>query len=86
MQLLLKLLGTAVSIGAGIVGSKLVNAGWEKATGNKPPQKGDDAEASLRGALAFAVISATVSAAIQVLTTRGTQRAIAKFNKTRDIV
>lgn len=86
MQLLFKLLGTAVSIGAGIVGSKLVNAAWEKTTGNKPPQKGDDAEASLRAALSFAVISAAVSAVIQVLTNRGTQQAIAKFNKSRDIV
>ncbi|MGG5170617.1 DUF4235 domain-containing protein [Pseudarthrobacter sp. J1738] len=86
MNILLKLLGTGVSIGAGIVGSKLVNAAWLKATGNKPPKPGDEAESSLRQALVFALISGSVSTVIQVLTGRGTQRAIARFNKTQDIV
>ncbi|MBB6405343.1 DUF4235 domain-containing protein [Arthrobacter sp. AZCC_0090] len=86
MNLLFKLLGTGVSIGAGIVGSKLVNALWEKSTGNKPPKGHDDMEASLRSALTFALISATVSTVIQVLASRSTQRAISRFSKTQDIV
>ncbi|GAB2724410.1 DUF4235 domain-containing protein [Arthrobacter bambusae] len=86
MNLLIKLLGTGVSIGAGFVGTKLVNALWEKTTGNKPPKGHDDMETSLRSALTFALISATVSAVIQVLAGRSTQRAISRFSKTQDIV
>ncbi|UVJ39253.1 DUF4235 domain-containing protein [Arthrobacter sp. CJ23] len=86
MNLFFKLLGTGVSIGAGIVGSKLVNAAWEKSTGKKPPKGHDDMETSLRSALVFALISGTVSTLIQVLASRGTQRAIARFAKTQDIV
>jgi len=86
MNILFKLLGTAISIGAGFAGTKLVNGVWEKATGNKPPKGNDDMETSLRSALTFALISASVSAIIQVLTSRGTQRAIARFAKTQDIV
>ncbi|WP_028267616.1 DUF4235 domain-containing protein [Arthrobacter sp. MA-N2] len=86
MNLLIKLLGTGVSIGAGFVGTKLVNAVWEKTTGNKPPKGHDDMETSLRSALTFALISATVSAVIQVVASRGTQRAISRFSKTQDIV
>jgi hypothetical protein len=40
----------------------------------------------LRSALTFALISASVSAIIQVLANRGTQRAITRFAKTQDIV
>lgn len=86
MNFFFKLLGTGVSLGAGFVGTKLVNLAWEKATGNKPPTGHDDVETSLRSALTFALISAFVSTLIQVLTSRGTQRAIARFAKTHDIV
>ncbi|MFH5878930.1 DUF4235 domain-containing protein [Arthrobacter sp. NA-172] len=86
MNLVFKLLGAGVGIGAGIVGSKIVNAVWEKTTGNKPPKGHDDMEASLRSALTFALISSTVSAVIQVLAGRSTQRAISRFNKTPEVV
>ncbi|MEV7606592.1 DUF4235 domain-containing protein [Paenarthrobacter sp. NPDC089322] len=86
MNFLLKLLGAGVSLGAGFVGTKLVNIGWEKVTGNKPPKGHDDLETSLRSALTFALISAFVSTLIQVLSSRSTQRAIARFAKTHDIV
>lgn len=86
MNLFFKLLGTGVSIGAGFAGTKLVNALWEKTTGNKPPKGNDDMEASLRSALTFALISAAVSAIIQVVAARGTKRAISHFEKTQDIV
>lgn len=87
MNLLIKLLGTGVSLGAGFVGTKLVNTVWEKTTGNKPPTgKDEDVPTSLRSALTFALISASVSTVIQVLANRGTQRAITRFAKTQDIV
>lgn len=86
MNFFFKLLGTGVSIGAGFVGTKLVNALWEKSTGNKPPKGSDDMDASLRSALTFALISAAVSAVIQVVAGRGTKRAISHFEKTQDVV
>lgn len=81
MNIVMKLLATAVSLGAGFVGSKLVDTVWEKSTGNKPPKDGSDLESSLRSALTFALISSAVSAIIQVLTSRTTKKAIARFNK-----
>jgi Protein of unknown function (DUF4235) len=87
MNIVIKLLGAGVSLLAGYVGTKLVDTAWEKSTGNKPPKgHDDDVPTTLRSALTFALISASVSAVIQVLANRGTQRAITRFAKTQDIV
>ncbi|GAC1449549.1 MAG: hypothetical protein NVS1B16_13360 [Pseudarthrobacter sp.] len=86
MNVLIKLLGTGISLAAGFAGTKLVNAVWEKSTGNKPPTGKEDTPTSLRSALTFALISASVSTIVQVLANRGTQRAITRFAKTQDIV
>lgn len=87
MSFFIKLLGTGVSLLAGFAGTKAVDVLWEKVTGRKPP-KGDkdDVPTTLRSALTFALISAAVSAIIQVLANRGTQRAITRFAKSQDIV
>lgn len=81
MNVVFKLLGTAVSLGAGFVASKVVDTVWEKSTGNKPPKDGADLENSLRSALTFALVSSAVAAVLQVLAGRTTQKAIARFNK-----
>lgn len=87
MNFFIKLLGTGVSLGAGFLGTKLVNTIWEKSTGRKPPTgKDEDVPTSLQSALTFALISASVSTIIQVLANRGTQRAITRFAKTQDMV
>ncbi|MFY9634868.1 MAG: DUF4235 domain-containing protein [Cellulosimicrobium cellulans] len=87
MNIFIKLFGAGVSLLAGYVGTKLVDTVWEKSTGNKPPKDhDDDVPTTLRSALTFALISASVSAAIQVLANRGTQRAITRFAKSQDIV
>ncbi|HSO17295.1 MAG TPA: DUF4235 domain-containing protein [Arthrobacter sp.] len=87
MNLFIKLFGAGISLLAGYVGTKLVDTIWEKSTGNKPP-KGDDEDVptTLHSALTFALISASVSAIIQVLANRGTQRAITRYAKSQDIV
>jgi uncharacterized protein DUF4235 len=87
MSFVIKLLGTGISLLAGFAGTKAVDTVWEKVTGRKPP-KGDkdDVPTTLRSALTFALISASVSAVIQVLANRGTQRAITRFAKTQDVV
>ena len=41
MNVFIKLLGTGISLLAGYVGTKLVDAAWEKSTGNKPPKDHD---------------------------------------------
>lgn len=83
MNTLMKLLTTGISLGAGFLGSKLVDRLWMGFTGNEPPRRGKDAEAeaNMRQALAFAVFSAAVAAIIQVLTDRGTRKALAKYSK-----
>jgi hypothetical protein len=87
MNILIKLLGTGVSLLAAFLGTKLVDTVWEKSTGNKPPKDhDDDVPTTLRSALTFALISASVGAIIQVLANRGTQRAITRFAKTQDVV
>jgi len=86
MNIFFKLLGAGIGMGAGFAATKLVNGVWEKATGNKPPKGHDDMETSLRSALAFALVSSCVTAVIQVLTSRATQRAITRFAKTPDVV
>jgi hypothetical protein len=87
MNIVIKLLGTGISLLAGLAGTKLVDTVWEKSTGNKPPKgHDDDVPTTLRSALAFALISASVSAVIQVFANRGTQRAITRFAQTQDIV
>jgi hypothetical protein len=79
-------LGTAVSIGAGLLASKIVDVVWKKTTGKDSPKRDDDMENSLRSTLVFAVVSGAVSAIIRVLSQRGTQHAIARYSKTRGIV
>ncbi|WP_104137886.1 DUF4235 domain-containing protein [Arthrobacter sp. ZGTC131] len=87
MSFFIKLVGTGISLLAGFAGTKAVDTIWEKTTGRKPPKGGkDDVPTTLRSALTFALISASVSAIIQVLANRGTQRAITRFAKSQDIV
>ena len=87
MNTMIKLLGTGISLLAGFAGTKLVDTVWEKSTGKRPPKgHDDDVPTTLRSAMTFALISASVSAVIQVLANRGTQRAITRFAKSQDIV
>ena len=86
MNIVFKLLGTGVSLGAGFVASKIVDKVWEKSTGNKPPKDGASLDNSLRSALTFALVSSAVAAVIQVIAGRTTQKAIARFSQHTDEV
>ena len=87
MNLILKLLGTGASLGAGILSAKLLDFLWTRITGNEPPRDKDGVlDVSLRTAVTFAVVSGAVSQAIRVLTNRGTQRAIARYSRTPEVV
>ncbi len=85
MNVLFKLLGAGMSVGAGFVGTKLVDLLWQKITGEAPPKSKDGLENTLRSALVFALISGVVSTTIQVLTNRSTQKTIERFAKTRGL-
>lgn len=85
MNVLFKLIGAGVSVGAGFVGTKLVDFLWTKITGGAPPKSKDGLENTLRSALVFAIISGAVSTSIQVIANRSTQQAIDRFSKTRDL-
>jgi hypothetical protein len=71
MNLILKLLATGASIGAGLLSAKILDFVLD---------------VSLRTAVIFAVVSGAVSQGIRVLTNRGTQRAIQRYQKTPEIV
>ena len=87
MNVILKLLGTGVSILAGIVSAKALDFVWERVTGHEPPKDAEGSlEASLRSAVVFALVSGAVSSVIRVLTNRGTQKAIARYKKTPEVV
>lgn len=85
MTVVFKLLGVGLSMGAGFIGTKLIDVLWEKITGEAPPRSKDGLENTLRSTLVFAVISGAVSTIIQVLTNRSTQRAIHRFAESRDL-
>lgn len=73
-----RLLRTGVSIGAGFIGTKVVEAVWRAATGDSQAPTTDDDEATLLKVVAFATISAGVSALLEVGSQRLVSKAVAK--------
>ena len=69
-----RLLRTGVSIGAGFVATKAVEAIWKAATGDDEAPNTDDDQATLLRVVTFATISAGVSALLEV----GSQRLVSK--------
>ncbi|GAA4117771.1 DUF4235 domain-containing protein [Enteractinococcus coprophilus] len=73
-----KLLRTGVSIGAGFIGTKAVEAIWKAATGDDEAPNTDDDQATLLRVVAFATISAGVSALLEVGSQRLVNKAMSK--------
>ena len=86
MTIVLRLLGTLVSIGAGLAATHVLGFVWKKVTGRDAPQADDDLENSVASALVFAVVSGTVGRVIQVLLKRATAKAVLHYEKTPEIV
>ncbi|MFP3579802.1 MULTISPECIES: DUF4235 domain-containing protein [unclassified Arthrobacter] len=86
MNVLVKLFGIAVSLGAGAIANKTLEGLWQKKTGKPAPKDGTDLDDSLPGVLVFAIVSAAVGAVVHVLTQRGTKSALAHMKKTADEV
>ncbi|GII91986.1 DUF4235 domain-containing protein [Sinosporangium siamense] len=51
-----RLVGGAVALGVGFATRKLIEFGWRKATGKKPPANPESLEVSLAEAVGFAVV------------------------------
>ncbi|MFT4469264.1 DUF4235 domain-containing protein [Arthrobacter sulfonylureivorans] len=86
MTVVLRLLGTLVSIGAGLAATRILGHVWKAVTGRDAPQADDDLENSLQSAVVFAVVSGTVGRVIQVLLKRATAKAVLHYEKTPEIV
>lgn len=86
MNVIFKLVGTGVTVGATFVAKKIVSASWKKKTGKNPPTAADDLENTWKEALIWGLLTAVTATVIQVTAGRGTQRAIAKFGKHSDSV
>lgn len=78
-----RLIRTGVSIGAGYLGTKAVEAIWKAATGDDQAPTTDDDQATLLKVVAFATISAGVSALLEVGSQRVVSKAIARSGKNR---
>src|SRR5699024_4110150 len=69
-----RLVRTGVSMGAGFVGAKAVEAIWKATTGSSTAPDAEDDNSTLLQIVAFATISAGVSALVEV----GSQRLVSK--------
>lgn len=72
-----RLLGTAASVVAGLVGTKLISAMWKRTTGEQPPTPANpeaQQRATLGKVLTFAIVSGASAAVIQTVTKRWTQK------------
>ncbi|MGO4147654.1 DUF4235 domain-containing protein [Paenarthrobacter sp. YAF11_1] len=86
MNILVKIFGLAIGLGAGALANKTLEGLWEKKTGKPAPKDSTDLNDSLPGVLVFAVVSAGVAAVVHVLTQRGTKSVLARIKKTADEV
>jgi hypothetical protein len=86
MNVLIKLLGLAVGMGAGVAANKALEAIWSKSTGKPAPKDATNLEDSLPGVVLFAFAGGAVGAVIHVLTQRTTKKALTKLQETADEV
>lgn len=58
------------ALGASVVAKKVLNTGWQTATGKQPPANPADPDVDMREAVAWAVLSGTLIALARMLATR----------------
>ncbi|WP_300344273.1 DUF4235 domain-containing protein [Nesterenkonia sp.] len=78
-KLVEKGLTVGISLGAGLIATKTFDFVWKQVTGEDTPKHEDIDAVSLKKALIFAVTSAAVSGAVQVLSQRGAMAGARKF-------
>lgn len=77
--MLMKGIGAIASIGAGLLGTKIIGAIWKRATGEQPPTLANpeiQQRATIGRVLIFAIISGASAAVIQAVTRRWTQKLV----------
>lgn len=78
-KLMDKVVTIGVSMAGGFVASKVFEIGWKQVTGEEAPKDDEIDSVSIKKALVFAVTSAAISAAVQVLSQRGAKQATSKL-------
>lgn len=58
------------ALGASVVAKKVLNTGWQTATGKHPPANPADPDVDMREAVAWAVLSGTLIALARMLAAR----------------
>lgn len=80
-KLMDKAITIGVSMAGGFVATKVFEIGWKQVTGEDAPKDDEIDAVSIKKAMVFAVTSAAISAAVQVLSQRGAKQATAKLRK-----
>lgn len=78
-KLIDKAMTMGVSMAGGLLATKLFDFGWRQVTGENPPKHDEVDAVSMKKALVFAVSSAAITAAVQILSQRGARNAAAKI-------
>ncbi|RJL34251.1 DUF4235 domain-containing protein [Bailinhaonella thermotolerans] len=73
-ELAWRLVGGVVAMGAGFAARKVIEFGWTKATGKRPPANVDDPELRLAEALGFAVVMGVGMEVARILAMRTAHR------------
>lgn len=71
-----KLVSTASILVTGVVVHKVLDKGWEMATGHQPPKDPDDHDVSMGEVVAFALISGAIVELTRRLVLRGAAKAM----------
>ena len=78
-KLIDKAVTMGVSMAGGLLATKVFEFGWKKVTGEDAPKHDEVDAVSIKKALVFAMTSAAISAAVQILSQRGAKNASAKI-------
>ncbi len=78
-KVLNKVVTMGIAAGGGFVATKAFEFVWQKATGESAPVDVNSDEIPLQRALVFAVSSAAISAAVQVLSQRGAKSTVRRI-------
>ncbi|MGO1192316.1 MAG: DUF4235 domain-containing protein [Nesterenkonia sp.] len=78
-KLIDKAVTMGVSMAGGMLATKVFEFGWKQVTGEDAPKHDEVDQVSMQKALVFAVSSAAISAAVQILSQRGAKTASAKI-------
>ncbi len=65
-----KVLGAVIALGAGFAARKIIEIGWQKTTGKKPPQDPHSLDISTGEAVAYAVVLGVGMEVARIVTTR----------------